>query len=248
MAAVLTVVDNAAVPSGVVATIAGSGGASTNAMFYMRVDAGQTFTTWQTAGTRTGDGTVAITLNTGIYWFRCDNTSGGSTVTMNFVLLGVTDGLKAVHERIIAGIVAGLPTLIAAGKIPGIGSAQRIVDMTELDFTKMDFPALAVCTQLSASAPAEQQLGGSNLRDDIGFATYVVFLDNPGGKYVEARPSFLLARQNIFRWFRQQHLAGVADVYNCKPEPGPVLEIKRDSLAWVGTTLLLRHLVRDIRG
>jgi hypothetical protein len=246
----LAIADLAAVPTGATATISGGSSSSVNTISYQIVGPNFQITPpgWTVAGSRTGNGTVALSLPAGIYWFRCDAVLNGQTEVSNLVYAGLTDGLAAVHERCIQAIEAGLVTLVAANKIPGITSVSRIYDQVEMNMTGMDLPGIAISVDLPGANPAETQVGGTNVRDDIGYPVYLTFVDRSSGMYVANRPAYLLARQRIFRYFRNQRLGTIPEVYIVKPEPGPVLKITRGDYNLTLSVLVLRPISREVRG
>jgi hypothetical protein len=248
----LAIADNAAVPTGCVATITGSDPASTNTVSWQAVTQAltQAPSGWTAGGSRTGDGTLNISLPAGIYCFKCDSVLSAQSAVSNLIFLqGLTDGLAAVHERCLLAVEAGLRVLITAGSIPLISSVARVYDQVEMNLQGMDLPGIAVCTQLPAGTAAEQFLAGTNLRDDVGYPVYVIFVDRASGEYVTPRPSYLKAREKIGRYFRQQHLASsVAEVYIVRQETGPILKYDRSDYQLVGSVIVLRCVSREQRG
>lgn len=246
----LAIADRATIPTGCTATVSGSTIGSLNTISYQVVSASfqPVPGLWTAAGSRTSDGDVDLDLPTGIYWFRCDSALHNQVTVSNLVFVGLSDGQAAVHERCLLALEAGLRTLIVAGKIPGITKTTVVYDQVELNLLGMDLPGIAVCLNLPGQVSTEQQLGGTNARDDIGYPCYLVFLDRSGGDYVANRPGYLLGRQRIFRYFRQQPLFAVPEVYTTKFETGPVLKIERGDYQIIGSVLIARPISREVRG
>ncbi len=246
----LALTGNAAEPTGATATIAGTDGASTNTVSYQLVNYGFVPVpgTWTSAGSRTGDGSLALALPKGLYWFRCDSVLNGLATVSNLVFLAVTDGMDAVHERCLQSIVANLQTLVAAELIPGITAGTRVYSQIELDIESVTFPCLVVCTNLPGQVGTELQLDGTNERDDIGYPCFVVQLDRSPGDFVPNRADYLKGREVVFRFFRNQRLAGVDEVYTTRVEPGPVLKIETDRFEIIGSVLVIRPISREARG
>jgi len=248
-APVLSIADDATVPTGAVATVSGSRAGTTNTISYQVVNGlFAPNSTWTPCGSRTGDGTVAVTLPAGIYWFRCVSATASQTTVSNLVFAGLTDGLAAVHERSIQAIEAGLAEIVEAGLLPGIALVTRIYDQVELNLVRMDLPGIAVCVSLPGQTSREEMLGGTNARDDVAYPIYVILMDRVGGDYTPARPGFLLWRQVVRRAFINVPLLPVPEVYVVKVTPGPILEFKQRDYNRCGSTNLFRAISREIRG
>ena len=243
----LAITDLAASPTGVTATVTTADATATVRLDYQKVDAGFTGTAWVQGNSRTGNGTINQSLAAGIYWFRLIATLAGESTVSNLVLSKVSDGADAVHEQCLDAFHAGIVTLIAAGSLPGIVSSDRAYNLAELDLEAMDLPGIAVCISLPRQVPGETIGKGTNRRDDIGYPVYVVLLDRFGGDYVAARPDYLRVREVLFRYFRFQGL-GTTAVHMVRCEPGPVLAIQQDDFELMGSVLLFRPEVRDVRG
>ncbi len=246
----LAIADNATTPTGCVATVTGGSTSATHTISYQEVGPNFQLTppVWVAAGSRTGNGTVALTLPAGIYWFRCDATLNSQVEVSNLVYTALTDGLAAVHERCILAVEAGLVTLVAAGKIPGITNVARVYDQMELYLLGVDMPSIAVCTQLPGQPMSQPELAGTNARDDISYPVMVVILDRSSGNYVANRPGYLLAQQVVFRYFREQRLGTVNEVYVVKCKEGPTLTFQRGDYQIKGSVLKLACISREVRG
>lgn len=243
----LAIADNESTTTGVVATITGADSGSTVTLSYQKVDSGFTGTAWTTGGNRSGNGTISQSLARGIYWFRVVSTLATESAVSNLVLSKVSTGADAVHEQCLDAIHSGVQTLIAAGSLPGISSADRAYNFAELSFAQMDLPGIAVCVSLPRQTPAETVIQKVNARDDIGYPIYVILLDRFEGNYVSPRADYLRVREVLFRYFRFQEL-GTTDAYTVLAEPGPVLAIQQGDLQLVGSVLLFRPMIRDVRG
>ena len=244
---VLSISDNAAAATGVVATVTSADATATVRLDYQRVDSGFSYTTWTQGNDRTGNGTISQSLARGIYWFRLISTLSGESAVSNLVLSKVTTGADAVHEQCLDAIYTGVVTLIAAGSLPGINSSDAARNLSDLDLKRMDLPGIAVCLSMPNQVPGETIGRGTNARDDIGYPVYVILLDRFGGDFVSARADYLRCREVLFRYFRFQRLAAT-DAHIVRAEPGPVLAIQQGDYQLAGSVLLFRPEIRDVRG
>ena len=248
----LAITDNASSAAGVTATITNADATATVTLSYMKIDAGFTNTSWTAGSDRTGNGTISQTLTTGIYWFRAVSVLATESAVSNLLFLAVTDGAEAVHELCLQGVEAGLRTLAAAGSLPGVTVASRVKSLTELRMTALDLPAVVCCTNLTNTpGPPELLNPKVNVRDDIGYPVYAVYVTRASGGDTEDRNDWLKVRQVISRYFRHQHLglSVVPTVYTCTPEMGPPLQFMQDGqLQAMGSVLILRFWSREPRG
>lgn len=240
MAITLTVADNAD-GTGAVATIAGSAGGTTNTVYAQLVDAtGLRSPTFTSVGSRSGDGTVNLTLAPAYYWAHVSNLSGSTTTVSNMAYFAVTDATEAVLERCLDAVKARLEGLVMAGQLNA-----RVYDQTVLNDKVVQYPAVI----LSLEQEVEQQPGILTGRDDIGYGIRLAVVDRIDADYTAKRATLLMWRQQIFRALRQQRLAGVTEVYQVKIEPGPVVDWNAaQGYQYHVSSMVVRCLSREIRG
>lgn len=237
----LTVADNADL-TGVVATIASSNVAATNTLYRQRVDGELGSGTWTSSGSRTGDGTIAVSLAVrGFYWWYVKSVLSGESTISNLAYEPVTDGDDDVITRAIAAIVARIKLLT----LTDIGDDVFTRPLSD-DPTLPTLPCCIVCEE-----PTPRQFaGGTNIRDDVGYPIQVLFMastglgpDAPVGKY---RQWF----QSAERAFRFQRLAGLTEAYGaCTIEPLKTLDPQRPVLyEKMVAGFTVRVATREVRG
>jgi hypothetical protein len=89
---------------------------------------------------------------------------------------------------------------------------------------------------------------GTNLRDDVGYPVIVSILAADNQDQVNNLGTYLLWREKLARYFRNQPLATVNEVYTCRIEPQPiVLPAAFQDLVFV-SAMCLRFISREQRG
>ena len=122
----------------------------------------------------------------------------------------------SVHKQVIDAFVAKAKTLSLAGL--GNDQIREAWDVTPEQLTGMKLPAL-----LFSPAGNEEDLGGTNERDDIGYPVAALFLDRHPVTDPSNMDKALLWRQKVRRAFIQQRLSGVSSVYIVRYRSGPVV-------------------------
>jgi hypothetical protein len=264
MALTLTVSDNHNGTAS--ATVTGVGAADTVTLYYQQVTGrvGAQQPIWSVAGTRTGNGTITVTVAKGHYWWYAATTTLDLTSILSqggFLLLEnnapvllegssgaipfdisapvyqrVTDGVAAVHDQICDAVVARI-TLLA---LDGIEQVERHKIPSR---QRLTLP----CCLVTSFNKAETMLGGTNERDDLGYPAYVLFVSRmPEDLADEGR--VMLWRQEVSRAFRSQRLPGVAEVLTCEIEPDPVFEWDEKAYEYQFSAMTLRFHTREVRG
>lgn len=239
MAVSITVADNAGSPTGVVVTVAGSTG-GTVSVRAAKVDEALSIGTWSAVGSRTGNGTVSVSLAEGFWFFVAIDGTDVSAI----VRCPVTDGQTAVATRCRAAIRATLATLS-----PTTTCCANLYEQWDdtgdgFDVTNVDYPAVVLTT-------AKQQDGISyygNMLDGWARPTALLLLDNNDPKDPRNLAAYELWRQNITRAFVHQRLSGVPEVRWCDVEPLKTAESYRDRFQLMVSSLVVRVNTREIRG
>lgn len=244
----VTIAD-AADGTGGTATIAGSAGGSTNTLYRAKFDGTEGVPlTWASMGSRTGDGTITITTGpmANYYLWYVSNVSGGTTTVSPVVLYSLTDvTLAAVRTRAAQAIVDRIKLL----NLIDIG--QKVFLLGSVDSPLQSFPGVSVVRDVVP----DQYLGGTNIRDDVGYPFLVVaaISGSPisGSNFPMAR--FDLWKERIERAFRFQRLPGVIENYTCLIEPavmkalGPGEDLPA-VYQGVATYMTIRAVNREVRG
>lgn len=235
----LSVADNAATPTGVVATLAGGHASATNTVSYQRVTNEVSAGTWSTLGSRTGNGTVSGTLAKGYYWFKCESVYSGETVLSNLAIQRVTDGADSVLVQCLDAIVATVQLL---GLEDAGSAALRVYGQVFRNMHLVTKPAILCC--LDGLTPSEN--GGTNLRDDCSYPILVEIWD--AGACEEKGHLYAKWYQDIWRALRNQRLAGVTEVYVVNVEPQNAVDENLPNWQhWKGG-LVVRPIAREVRG
>lgn len=201
--------------------------------------------TWSSAGSRTGDGAVTLTLDPGYYWIRADGLVSGDPAISNLVYAYATDAADALVVRCVDAIearIAGLTMTTDVGlSVPNERIYQRVLPAPEGSFT---FP----CVILSHEGGREGQPGTTTNKDDIEYPVNVTICDRHGEDYATKRKVWLRWRQQVFRALRNQRLAGITETLTVRMEPMPTFDPKLPAFEYVVSGFVARCLCREMRG
>lgn len=246
MALTLTITD-AGTGLGGSASIAGSDVASTNTL-YRATWTGQSgqLTPWTSVGSRTGDGTIAISATPGRYVFRLDNLLAGVT-EVAVAYQPLTDAsAKSLLERVCEAARdrirdLGLSGISSSSIVSGQWYPRALRSPTA---TPDPLPQIAV-----TPIAAEDFPGGLLATDDIGlpFAVTIVWAQNQA--QTANFTQMLLWRESILSALRYQRLAGITEVNIVNPEPAAIFSLPAAHNGNLGySTLAFRAVTRTIRG
>lgn len=229
----LTAADNAAAPTGAVATIVGTGGAAVT-LNVQSADAAAGTGSWSAAGTRIGDGAVSLTLGTGRYWLYAATTTDLSPV----VYLAVTDGLAPVKVRCAGAVVARLRQL-------ALPCTRNVYD-SQFDFTSvyLDKP----CTLVTTNDAEDTDEAALNGRDDLGRVFRLQIVDVIAGRDEARKDVYRGWRQAVFRAFHNQRLPGVAESVRNRVRVGAVRTAQGNQKLFMVSEMTLTCITREVRG
>jgi hypothetical protein len=210
---IIKAVDNAGSPTGCVVTITGSGG-GTVTVSAMRVD-NPPPSNFVAGGSRTGDGTVSLSLEKGFWWVYAATSSSVS----NVVQVQVTDGTDSVPVKCRQAIESRIKALQL--KKAG-GDPLPLYVQFEPDWTGNSYP----CIVMSVDNVAETDRGNTtSAKDFIGYPTRITISDSEGGGAVQDHRKMTWlenTRYQVMRAFSNQPLPGIPDVSRCVIEPAPI--------------------------
>lgn len=234
MTATLSVADNA--DGTATATIGGST-SGTNTFYIARWRAGLIGVAWSSAGTRTGDGTIAATLSPGLYWGYVANAAGPSRV----VGFKATDGDAPLYQQVLDAVA----DKIGALSLAGLPSAEIFV--RKLPWNKNNTePGIHV-------TPTRETVDRvTTSHDDFGYGVQVTIVQPSNQNLTKNLETELDWRRSLIQAFQptsvQLPLAGVGEVFDVRIEPGPVIDPSTFLLQYDVQAVLLRFFTREVRG
>lgn len=217
----LALVDNGD-GTGLVATVTGSAGGSTNELVYARHYDGILSAQFTVLGTRTGDGTIPGALPVGDYWLFLVSTNGSTVESTRVRGFRATNGdPDSVFFRILQSVQSRLRTLSLAGISPD-------------DILWRKFP----WNRKEDSRPGiyvtpvkETGEGGTNLTDRLGYGIQVTTVrasNNHLTNNLDVELSWRQAQRRGFDITPYAHggavLMSVPECYEIDFEPGPVID------------------------
>lgn len=244
-APVLSVEDNGD-NTGATATLTGGHASATNTLKVQRwigeIGTGE----WSTSASRTGPGTLSLSLSAGLYWARCDSAYGGEAVVSNLVYFAVTTGAGSVHYQCLVAAQARIRGL----ELPGIADDSVLTRKLPLDRQiGPDFKPKLPCVLLTPMGVEQMNpRAGTNVRDDVGYPVLCSILSADNQKLELTDDRELKWRERIARAFRNQRLPGVSEVYTTVVEPTSIIVPD----GWLKNVwaqgLILRFISREVRG
>lgn len=211
--------------TGGTATITGSDSAQTATIYAQRAGT----RVWSSAGSRSGNGTLSLTLTPGYYFAYCQGTVS-STTSLSPVIgqFAITSETEAVHHRVKQAIYneiidfapATLPRIIDSTS----GEPNVLVDIWTgtpdwWNDPRIAFPGIFIWTW-----DREQKQGGTNVDDYWGKMVAVAYLDRHSAMDTSMLPTILRYREILIRKFNNQRLPAVSEVIFCEVEPLTIAE------------------------
>lgn len=240
----LSIVDNGD-DTGATATLADGDSDATHTVYTRRVDGEFNTGTWTSSGSRTGNGTVALSsLVAGYYWGYATAVSpDNGEVATAAQFFQVTTGADAVHFRCLEAAQAKVITLGLAGLADDSVIVRKFPIDQGLGADGVALPAVI----LSPRREREANTGGNDL-DDIEYPVEVSILKADNQSVTSAIDTYTKWREQIYRAFRWQRLPGVNEVYTCKVEPGTSIVPSAWQNNLLASVLTLRFTSREVRG
>lgn len=222
--------------TGAVATISAGSSSASNEVFTQPVSGGA----FSSAGTRTGNGTVALSLGLGYYWVYVVSTKSGLTSSSNLVRFAVTSNAKSVATRLQDALVATIQGLSMVGS-PNANLYERMVE----DFAIVTFP----CIFVVYAGLAESQEGILTGRDDIVYPFRIMVCDRHAPEDDATREKYQLWRQQLARALRNQRFLTVPENIINKLKYGVNLDpVARAQFQTLLFGLTLQCTARETRG
>lgn len=230
----LTVADNEN-GTGLTATIVTDTG-NTVTVYHQRVAGPKV---WTSGGSRSGSGTIPITVEPGHYFVHAVATNDGGNASTTVTYAVATDGEAAIVKQILDAVKTRIELL----ELEDIADSSIVIRKVWLE-RNIPKPCIVVCHQRTA-----EQLA-SNVRDDVSYAILVVLydLDNQEATYAANLDKYTMWQQKIRRAFRFQYLTGVPEVVGCQIESAEAIIPAAWQQQLFCTALLLRFTSREPRG
>lgn len=218
------------------ATIAGSTG--TNTLYQATWDGSMGTLSFSSVGSRSGDGTIALS-GAGYFIWRLDNLASGTT-TVVIVYQNITTIDLAVYDKILDKVRTDIVSL----SLSGIASVDIAKKWLPRDVKNVDVRPSIIIAPVNFESYPNQTTG----LDYIGYPVLVAMVDKLNKDYTANFNRNLLWRQKIFRKFRYQGLAGLSEVINCEPEPRATIDPKLFDANYFHSAAVLRFITQEPRG
>lgn len=231
--------------TGAVATVADATVGTTNTVYYQTFVGQVGSGAWTNGGSRTGNGTVSLSLSTGHYLAHVKSVSGDSAAASAVSYFVVTSTTEAISYQ----CLTAAQTRIRALTLDDVASASIVVKKLPLERVKRN-DTLTLPMILITPARETTPESGVTTHDDYGHGVMVTIIDDDNQESTLAANlnKYQLWREKIMHAFRNQRLAGVSSVHTARIEPhDPVIPP-----AWraglFASALLIRFMSRETRG
>lgn len=171
--------------------------------------------TWSLVGHRTGDGTLALSLEEGIYFAQLRSVLGDNTQVSEIVQFTVTDGLKPIHYRCcqaVRDILLGL-------SLEGIGEANTKI----LKHPNRFVDQIGKAGGAVISPVMELRNRHDSRRDELGYTVQVALMLPSNQRLFEGLETDLDWRERLTNALSQTLLPGVPEIHTVDCLPGPIL-------------------------
>lgn len=235
----LTVVDNAD-GTGAVAMLADG---STDAETTIRVAkiTGTSAPEWDDAGSRIGNGTVALAIAKGYWWVVAHSTLDDEADVSNLVYLRVSDAADNVHWTCMQAAKDRLLGLVLPLEMRG----QKVYLQVLPDEASIVLPCMLLTLGPSV---AETEVGYTDQRDKVGY---------PVRLWLVARQAVVgnvAPIEQILGWRRQvmrafsRWVPDIPGISHCMIEPGSMLDPEEPKYEYLVSQMTLRFIAREPRG
>jgi hypothetical protein len=244
----LAVVDNG--DGTITATITGSTSGTTNTLLYQTNTGAFGGVPFLTAGSRTGDGTIAdVTIPAGYYWWQVVSAISPDSVPSNVVYQSVASQSDPVHLQCCNAVQAVIQSLALAGVASSSVVVKKIaVDriLGTLKANGITLPAVLIIPESETQDPTR----GNNNKDDVIYPVLAILVevDNQEQTLSLDLPATLKWRQTCSRSFRQQRLTGVPIIIDATVQSRSIADPNGWSAGYYVSALSFRFTSREIRG
>lgn len=236
-------ITTAEIEDGLEVTVAGTAGGAVTVFtspFIGEVGSG----TWTSAGGRTGNGTVDLSLDAGHYWL----TAAEAGVYAAPAYATVEDDSDPVRNRCLEAVATRIRALLLkATDVNGVETAIPVLVRQNVNSgLTLSYP----CIEVRRSPSPDRDMSSLNNRDDVGYGVLVLIKERAGsGQNADAAVKVHDRRyQAICRAFRQQRLPGVSESVRCLVEEAPEFEVQPNEMELNIGSLLVLCVCREARG
>jgi hypothetical protein len=222
--------------AGTLATITGATTGTTNTVYV----ADWPLETFTSEGSRTGNGTVALTLTSGPKLAYVLSTLSGVTNISNLIHFRVPAAdTDSVYEKCLDGVRSNILGLA----LSGIDDADIIVQKFAWNAEKVT-PGIFICPVTESNRPV------TSARNDVGYGVQVVIVRAANRSLTSGMTTVLKWREQIRILFDGSvrsgtPLLGVDEVHYVQVEPGPVYDWGAFAAMWDIGSLVVRCYCRE---
>lgn len=218
MALTITVADNGD-GSGAVFTVAGSQPGSANVVWVSRFQGSNAERPFQSAGTRSGDGTVAWGGEIGCYLATVISTSAGAAAASEPIAFCVTDGTLSLYERVLEAV----REFVLALALPGVASDPAKHRVCKIGAKLQEL--LRTGEEAVYYIPAAESFEYSdNAYATVSLPVNVVLISKSGSTLRGGLRELLLAREDCHLSFDASPLPDVPEIHTVDVQPGAVID------------------------
>lgn len=233
--------------TGATATITGSDVGTTNTVYTQAFDGELGSDTWTSQGSRSGNGTIDMTLTTGHYLAYVVSSDGSQTQASNVVYFVVTSATESVYYQ----CLTGTRSRVQAVSLSGIENANIVAKKMPHPRLFSDDGSISLpCVLITPPGDRQPANEGTNLEDDVHYRVLVTVVspDNQERTIAANLSRDLLWMQQISRAFRQQRLPGVDEVVTCRVQPGEAYVPAAWRNNYAVSARVLEFIAREPRG
>lgn len=235
-------------------TISGSTGGATNALYTQRLDAAWYGDEgWNSEGSRSGDGTIAVTCEPGQYMGYVLSTSGAESNVSLPLMFRASDESESVYFQCLQAAQTRIRLLELRDIMPGNITAWKLPLLRAVGSAigkKASFPCVILSTMEAEALNAE---AGTNARDEIIYPVGVTIVSEVDvkpeyGHVEEGHDRHLKWREQIRKAFINQRLPGVSSIWrtNVRMRVPQIAGLIADGLE--GSAMVLEFISRETRG
>jgi hypothetical protein len=203
-------------------TITGSAGGSANTLYVSRFQGTHRNRPFEIAGTRTGNGTISVSGESGPFLAYVLNVAGSTVTTSIPKCFRIGDGIRSLHER----IVDSVREFILGLALPGV-TADPDLHLKAKVGAKLK-EVLNGNPDCVYYLPAAETFGvGDNSFDTVLYPVNVVFNRMSGHGLVEGLSNLLKSRELAGQAFSGSPLPDVPEVHTLEIRPGIVIDPSR---------------------